>query len=206
MFIVFEGIDGAGKSTQCTRLYNYIAASGTRAVRLAEPTDGPWGRKIREALRSGSALTRDEQVELFIRDRMDDCSINIKPNMEQGVTIVMDRYFYSNAAYQGMEGLSPQRIIGMNLEHGFPLPDRVYFIDLEAGRAMSRVKSRSGENTELFEKQSFLEKVRDNFLSIADSRFLVVDGSLAEDDIFRIIKEDYDRLTRFPSGEQVTGR
>lgn len=197
MFIVFEGIDGAGKSTQCTRLYNYIISSGTGAVRLAEPTDGPWGRRIREALRSGSPLPRDEQVELFIRDRMDDCSSNIKPNMEKGITIVMDRYFYSNAAYQGMEGLSPHKIISMNIEKGFPLPDRVYFIDLEADRAMARVKSRSGENTELFEKQSFLEKVRENFLSIADERFLVVDGSLAEDEIFRIIKEDYERISTF---------
>lgn len=194
MFIVFEGIDGAGKSTQCTRLCEYIAARGIKARRLVEPTDGPWGRRIREALRSGSPLRRDEQVELFIRDRIDDCSMNIKPCMEQGVTIVMDRYFYSNAAYQGMDGLSPRDIIAMNLERGFPLPDRVYFIDLAAERAMSRVKSRSGENTELFEKQSFLEKVRENFLLIADERFLVVDGSLAEDEIFRIIKEDYEKL------------
>ena len=197
MFIVFEGIDGAGKSTQCTRLYDYITGTGISAMRLAEPTDGPWGRKIREALRSGSHLTRDQQVELFLRDRMDDYSTNIKPCMEQGTAIVMDRYFYSNAAYQGMDGVSPRDIINMNLEQGFPLPDRVYFIDLAADKAMSRVKSRSGENTELFEKQSFLEKVRDNFLSIADSRFLVVDGSRAQDEIFRIIKEDYDKMLSF---------
>jgi len=195
MFIVFEGIDGAGKSTQCTRLYGHIAGTGISVRRLAEPTDGPWGRRIREALRSGSPLPRDEQVELFIRDRMDDYSMNIKPSLEQGITIVMDRYFYSNAAYQGMDGLSPRDIINMNLEHGFPQPDRVYFIDLAADKAMMRVKSRSGENIELFEKQSFLEKVRGNFLSIADSRFLVVDGILAEDEIFRIIKEDYDKIS-----------
>ncbi|NLV67462.1 MAG: dTMP kinase [Spirochaetes bacterium] len=194
LFIVFEGIDGAGKSTQCARLYHYISRPGTQARHLAEPTDGPWGQKIRGALRSGTALSRDEQVELFIRDRMDDMNINIRPCMEQGITIVMDRYFYSNAAYQGMDGLSPQSIIDMNLEHGFPLPDRVYFIDLSAESAMNRVRSRSGEKTELFEKQSFLEKVRQNFLSIADSRFLVVDGALPEDKIFEIIKEDFDKL------------
>lgn len=194
LFIVFEGIDGAGKSTQCARLYHYISGAGTGAKRLAEPTDGPWGQRIRGALRSGTALPRDEQVELFIRDRMDDMNINIRPCMEQGITIVMDRYFYSNAAYQGMAGLSPQRIIAMNLEHGFPLPDRVYFIDLPAEAAMTRIRSRSGEKTELFEKQSFLEKVRQNFLSIADSRFLIVDGTLPEDKIFEIIKEDFDKL------------
>lgn len=195
MFIVFEGIDGAGKSTQCTRLYNYIAQTGINVKRLAEPTDGPWGRKIREALRSGLPMPRDEQVELFIRDRMDDFSTNIRPCMEQGISIIMDRYFYSNAAYQGMDGLSPRDIISMNIDKGFPQPDRVYFIDLAADKAMSRVKSRSGENTELFEKQSFLEKVRENFLSIADSRFLVVDGSLPENEIFEIIKEDYNKIS-----------
>ena len=83
----------------------------------------------------------------------------------------------------------------MNIDKGFPQPDRVYFIDLAADKAMSRVKSRSGENTELFEKQSFLEKVRENFLSIADRRFLVVDGSLPENEIFEIIKEDYNKIS-----------
>ena len=195
-FIVFEGIDGAGKSTQCRLLYDYIAGLQIKARLLAEPTEGPWGRKIREALRSGSQLPRDEQVELFIRDRTDDYSINIKPCMEQGVTIVMDRYFYSNAAYQGMDGLSPEKIIAMNTGQGFPHADRVYFIDLAADRAMARVKSRSGDNTELFEKQSFLEKVRENFLSIADSRFLIVDGSLEKSEIFNIIKEDYDKISK----------
>lgn len=191
VFIVLEGIDGAGKSTQCGLLYDFVISAGVRARRLAEPTEGRWGRMIREALRSGSPLTRDEQVELFIKDRAEDVSLNIRPCMEQGTAIIMDRYFYSNAAYQGMDGLSPQEIIETNLRHGFPLPDRVYFIDLPVEKAMSRVRSRSGENTELFEKQSFLEKVRENFLSVADGRFLTVNGALDEAGIFDIIKKDF---------------
>lgn len=190
-FIVFEGIDGAGKSTQCSRLYEYICSAGIDAVKLAEPTDGEYGRKIRQSLRSGEPISREEQVELFIKDRSDDYRLNIRPALERGMTIIMDRYFYSNAAYQGMDGLSPREIISMNLEHGFPLPDRVYFIDLPAHTAMERIRSRGGGDTELFEKESFLAMVRNNFLSLADDSFLVADGSMGEDEIFEIIKKDF---------------
>ena len=190
-FIVFEGIDGAGKSTQCGRLYEFIRGSNIPAVKLAEPTDGEYGRRIRKALRSGEQLSREEQVELFIKDRADDLSLNINPALDSGKTIVMDRYFYSNAAYQGMDGMPPEKIIAMNLEHGFPVPDRVYFIDLPAHTAMERIRSRSGDATELFEKESFLARVRENFLSIADDSFLIADGRMSADKIFDIIKKDY---------------
>lgn len=190
-FIVFEGIDGAGKSTQCRRLYDFICGMNIPAKKLAEPTDGEYGRKIRQALRSGTPISREEQIDLFIKDRADDCRLNINPALESGQVIVMDRYFYSNAAYQGMDGLSPHKIVSMNLEHGFPVPDRVYFIDLPAHTAMERIRSRSGTDTELFEKESFLAKVRENFLAVSDSSFLVTDGRLCEDEIFEIIREDY---------------
>lgn len=190
-FIVFEGIDGAGKSTQCGRLYSFICGLNIPAVKLAEPTDGEYGRRIRQSLRSGEPMTREEQIDLFIKDRNEDCIANINPALDSGKTIVMDRYFYSNAAYQGMDGMQPDKIITMNLEQGFPVPDRVYFIDLPAHTAMERIRSRSGEATELFEKESFLARVRENFLSVADDSFLIADGRLSEDEIFDIIKKDY---------------
>jgi len=190
-FIVFEGIDGAGKSTQCARLYEHIRSMNIPAVKLVEPTDGPWGRAIRQALRSGRDISREEQLELFIKDRADDYNLNIRPALENGITIVMDRYFYSNAAYQGMEGLAPSEIIEMNLSRGFPLPHRVYFVDLPAHAAMERVRSRNGPDTELFEKESFLDRVRENFLSVADGRFLMLDGMMSEEEIFKLVKDDY---------------
>lgn len=195
LFIVFEGIDGSGKSTQCSMLYKYIKERGVDAELLAEPTSGKWGTELRAMLKSGITPPVETQIDLFIRDRRDDCERNILPAIRRGATIFMDRYFYSNAAYQGVAGITPADIINRNLDEGFPLPDRVYFIDIPAETAMKRILKRNGSgNTELFEKREFLETVRNNFLSVADERFLFVNGEGDEQSIFEKIRGDYESL------------
>ena len=196
-FIVFEGIDGSGKSTQCRMLYEFIANTGKKVKLLAEPTGGPWGTELRSMLKSSTPPPVMTQIELFIKDRMDDYEQNIKPCMERGITVVMDRYFYSNAAYQGVSGITPAEIIAMNLQKGFPLPSRVYFIDVKAETAMERIIKRNGSGkTELFEKREFLESVRNNFLSLADERFLVINGEPKEKTVFESVKNDYIKLVK----------
>ncbi|MBP7734505.1 MAG: dTMP kinase [Spirochaetes bacterium] len=193
LFIVFEGIDGSGKSTQCDLLFKHALSLGLPAVKLVEPTDGPWGRKIRTMLKEKEMAPAAEQMRLFILDRQDDAEKNIIPALKENRIIVMDRYYYSNAAYQGAAGLAPETIIAENRKMSFPEPDRVYFVDIPPDRAMQRVTGR-GEGKEIFEKESFLQKVRDNFLSIADERFLIIDGTCSVDEIFEIIKEDFTKL------------
>jgi dTMP kinase len=139
----------------------------------------------------------EEQIRLFIEDRQQDYELNIKPCIDNNITIVMDRYFYSNAAYQGSSLILPAEIIRRNSDRGFPVPDRVYFIDIPPDEAMKRITARNGSGkTELFEKKSFLESVRENFLTMIDDRFLQLDGSRSRDEIFQIIKEDYLLLAR----------
>jgi dTMP kinase len=194
-FIVFEGIDGSGKSTQCSLLYNFIESKNISTQLLYEPTSGKYGQMIRKFLQEKTPLPVEEQIHLFIEDRREDYNLNIRPCIENGITIVMDRYFYSNAAYQGFGKISPPEIIRQNLNEGFPIPDRGYYIDIDPQIAMKRITARSGPGkTELFEKRTFLEDVRKNFLSMSDEHFLTVDGSLAVDEIFNIIKDDYLKL------------
>ena len=196
-FIVFEGIDGSGKSTQCRMLYEFIKNTGKKVKLLAEPTGGRWGTELRAMLKSSTPPPVRTQIELFIKDRMDDYERNIKPCMDSGITVVMDRYFYSNAAYQGFSGITPAEIIAMNLQKGFPLPRRVYFIDVKAETAMERITKRNGSGkAELFEKREFLEAVRNNFLSLADERFLVINGEAGEKTVFESIKNDYIKLVK----------
>ena len=196
-FIVFEGIDGCGKSTQCSLLYEFLKSKNIQVQLLYEPTNGEYGKKIRKFLQAQTSVSVEEQIHLFIEDRKEDYTLNIKPCMENGITIVMDRYFYSNAAYQGLGKISPHEIIKQNLDQGFPVPDRVYYIDIDPAEAIKRITARSGPGkTELFEKKTFLEGVRKNFLSIIDQHsidrhFLKVDGNLTVDEIFNIIKDDY---------------
>lgn len=195
LFIVFEGIDGSGKSTQCDMLYKYIADKGVEVKKLAEPTTGRWGTELRAMLKSSAPPPVKTQIDMFIKDRIDDCEKNIIPCLNSGTTVVMDRYFYSNAAYQGFSGITPSEIINRNIREGFPLPHRIYFIDIPAETAMERIlKRNSSGSTELFEKKEFLEMVRNNFLSIADDRFLIVNGEGDAESIFKIIREDYESL------------
>jgi len=196
-FIVFEGIDGSGKSTQCALLHKFILSMNIPVRHLVEPTSGEYGQKIRKILQSNSQIPVDEQIRLFIEDRQQDFDLNIKPCIEDKITIVMDRYFYSNAAYQGSDKITPEDIIRQNIDRGFPKPDRVYFIDIDPSEAMRRIEARNGSGkTELFEKKSFLENVRKNFSSITDSNFLKVEGNMNQDKIFQIIKDDYLTLIR----------
>lgn len=191
-FIVFEGIDGSGKSTQCLLLYDYISSLNVPVRLLAEPTDSRYGQKIKKMLQSGQTVPVEEQIRLFIEDRRHDLNHNIRPCIKNNITIVMDRYFYSNAAYQGSKEISPAEIIRRNLELGFPVPDRVYYIDIQPVIAMERIIARNGHgNTEMFEKVSFLEKVRENFNLVKDDRFLKINGSMAPEKIFRIIQKDF---------------
>ena len=151
-FIVFEGIDGSGKSTQCDIFHERLIRRGIAAVKLAEPSDGPWGRRIREMLRDSSMVPAEEQLRLFILDRRDDAEKNIIPALQRGEIVVMDRYYFSNAAYQGAAGIPPARIIQENIAQGFPEPDRIYLIDIDPALALKRVMGRKSRPSELFDR------------------------------------------------------
>ncbi|MBN2160794.1 MAG: dTMP kinase [Spirochaetes bacterium] len=196
LFIVFEGIDGSGKSTQCDLLFRHAGSTGVPAVRLAEPTEGEWGIKIREMLKGSEMAPAEEQLRLFLLDRQHDAETNIRPSMKNGTTVIMDRYYYSNAAYQGAAGLSPRHIMEENRRMGFPEPDRVYFIDITPEEAVRRVSGRRTKKEEVFEKEFFLKRVRDIFFSLAEDSFLIIDGSAGIEEIFGIIRNDFDELVR----------
>lgn len=189
LFILFEGIDGSGKSTQSILLHQYLNKIGVPAVLLSEPTNGPWGKKIREMLSGSVAPPAEEQHRLFILDREDDICRNVSPALGKGITVVMDRYFYSNAAYQGASGLSSETILNANREKGFPEPDRVYLIDIEPETALKRISLRSG-CSDIFERRSFLDRVRSIYRSLAGERFCVLDGAMSAGDVFSAVLDD----------------
>ena len=175
-FIVLEGIDGSGKSTQAALLSERLAKEGLECISLAEPSNGSYGIRIREML-NGTPLPVQEQLELFMLDREDDAQKNIRPALEKGITIILDRYYFSNAAYQGALGLDPFFILNENKRRGFPEPDKVFFIDITPETAIERIAKRQGEEREIFEKKEFLHKVRDNFISIMDERCVIINGA-----------------------------
>lgn len=191
LFILFEGIDGSGKSTLSELIYQHYKNMGVSAVKLMEPTDGVWGRRIREMLNGTEVPSPEEQLELFLCDREDDMRRNILPSLEGKKMIIMDRYYYSTAAYQGAMGLSPEYVLNENVKRGFPKPDRVYLIDIEPEKSLKRIAGRqAGDNGDLFEKRRFLEQVRHIYLAIADESFCILNGDAGIDELSQKIRSD----------------
>ena len=188
LFIVFEGIDGSGKTTLSEMLYKHLSSEGIPAVQDHEPTEGYWGRLLRNMLRDDSSKA-GELLELFIKDREDDVEKNINPALQNGKSVILDRYYYSNAAYQGAMGIPPVSIIRENQNKNFPKPDRVYLVDISPELALERILRRNIK-TEIFEKAKFLEKVREIYHNIADETFLILNGSKKPEELADIIKED----------------
>ena len=87
--IVFEGIDGTGKSTQCSKMEEYLNSKGVLAVRFREPTNGVWGKKIRHILKVGRGkTTREEELSWFNKDRQDDVEKNILPALNENKVVL----------------------------------------------------------------------------------------------------------------------
>lgn len=190
-FIVFEGIDGSGKSTLSSMTHEYLINSGVDSIKLFEPTSGKYGSEIRKLLSSATMPDTEKMIDLFILDRETDVAENIIPALGSGKIIIMDRYFYSNAAYQGAMGSDWKTIMSKNIEKEFPVPDRVYLIDIEPASALRRIKSRniSGEK-EVFEKLEFLKKTRKNYLEMQNDKFMLIDGNDTPESIMTKIKND----------------
>ncbi len=175
--LVLEGVDGAGKSTLKQRLIEYCERRGLPFVASKEPTDGQWGRTLRQSAQTGR-LSLEEELELFLKDRAEHVDQLIGPAMAVGKIVILDRYYLSTAAYQGARGANPQKILADN-ERFAPAPDLALLLDLPPSAGLSRVRIR-GDIPNEFERESALEEVRRIFLSLlsAERPWLVrVDAS-----------------------------
>lgn len=171
LFIVIEGIDGTGKSTQAKRLGEWFTAQGRDVVLSYEPTAGPWGKKIRETGATGRLSPQDE-LQYFLNDRQQHVSELITPSLAAGKVVILDRYYFSTMAYQGLRGFDPQEIRRMN-EVFAPIPDLLLIMDLDVNTALRRIGAR-GDTANAFEKRENLERCREIFLSLKDEDFVRV--------------------------------
>jgi dTMP kinase len=161
--LVLEGIDGVGKTTISQRLAEYCQSRGLETVTGREPTNGPWGRKLRESAQTGR-LSLEEELELFLKDRGEHVSQVILPALEAGKVVILDRYYLSTAAYQGARGANPAQILERN-EAFAPTPDLALLLDLAPEDGLGRVRRR-GDAPDEFEHENALREVRRIFLSI----------------------------------------
>lgn len=191
MFIVFEGIDGTGKSTQARRLATHFQNQGHTVLLSREPTDGPWGTLLRNSAETGR-LSAAQELETFLKDRRQHVEEKIAPALAAGHIVILDRYYFSTMAYQGIRGFDPLEIRAKN-EAFAPIPDLLLIMDLDVETSIQRIGSR-GDAINEFEQKNSLERCREIFLSLSEEPFArVIDTRKSPDevssDILRKLRE-----------------
>ena len=182
MLIDLEGIDGCGKSTQTKLLQKKLEEKGEKTIILKEPTNEPHGQTLWDVLKGKIKATNEEILDFFVLDRKQHVKEKIKPALEQGTVVLMDRYYYSSMAYQVAGGLNVDYIRN---KHDFaPTPNIVLVFDLPVTTALERVHGH--RKADEFEKEDHLEKVRAAYLNLKDDPIVkIVDATRKPEEIFQ---------------------
>ena len=192
LFIVLEGIDKAGKSTQAELLKTYLVNQGNSAIISSEPTDGIIGKLIREAMQSQLIAIKnkakfDEQMAyLFAADRhyhlYNDVDGVYKLIQQDNSHVIATRYYFSSLAYNCNNQEEFDFVYGLNKR--FPNPDLVIYLDIPLEIALSRLKNAAYK--EVYETQEKLKQVKENYRKIFQDyqgNLLKVDGTNTKNSI-----------------------
>lgn len=202
-FIVFEGIDGSGKSTQIGRLAEYIRSKNKyqEVLLTREPTSHASSikdvlEKSKDAFEGGDYLT-----EAFVQDRRSHYNFLIFPMLEKGVDVLCDRFSMSTCAYQQTQGIE---LAGILKKHeGIPAPDLTFHIDVSLETALDRIYSRKQGN-EKFEREEFLTKLINNYRRLANSKdklirkvlgeVAIIDGNSRVEKVSAYVRQAFDNV------------
>ncbi len=193
-FIVIEGIDGAGTTTQVKRLVAELRSRNIPASETREPTDGPVGMLLRQVLRgrlvsaSGAAPSWQELGLLFAADRLDHAASELRPRLAVGGWLISDRYDYSSVAYQSASAGDVAVIPWLReLNRHAPRPDLTVVVDVSPDVARARRLARAGDR-EIFDDDAFQARLaafyRDIEQHFAEDRIVHVSGDGDADSVF----------------------
>lgn len=183
-FIVFEGIDGAGKTTQIQMLSKHLQNLAPNVYITAEPTEGHIGILIRQMLTG--KLKADQRIlaYLFAADRTDHLiseSYGIRNKINSGHPVLCDRYYFSSYAYHARD-IDMEWLIKLNLPNAEIMrPDLTIFIDVSPEKCIDRIKN-TRKHIEIFERIDILEQVRANYFKAFDilknkEKVIIIDGN-----------------------------
>lgn len=204
-FAVFEGIDKCGKKSQLDLTRKWLHPNH-EVVYGSEPNDlvSPLGKHIRALLQSKASLVPDsiDLQRMFTLDRAQDVICFIRPALESGKIVLLERFFHSSLAYgangdprhefaceRAMERfwMMQQEIIGPFLM----LPDLTFIIDISSAEALRRLAI-SSRQAEYFEKEKTLERIRQNYLALAQrddlGEMVIINGKRPQEEVFEEIK------------------
>ena len=185
LLIAVEGIDGAGKTSAASLLAQYCGERGIACVLSKEPTSLRWGQELRRSAQEGR-LTLEDELRLFRLDRAMHVRGTILPALAAGGIVIVDRYYWSTAAYQGARGADPSALVADH-ETFAPRPHAVLLLDIPAIAGLERIRRR-GDEPNSFEDPRALESARAIFLDLA-ARFPetahVIDASRSAREVAR---------------------
>ncbi len=203
LFISFEGIDGVGKSTQIDLLEKHLGELGRKTLRTLEPGGTELGVEIRHLLlhRKGEVAPRAEAL-LYAADRAHHVATKVRPALESGTDVLIDRYLDSSVAYQGAgRELDSDEVRNLSLfaVQGL-LPDLTILLDLDAQASLAR-RAKTGQEPDRLEREKveFFEAVRQGYLTLAaaePNRFFVVDANQSVEEMAAVIRTRVDELLK----------
>lgn len=201
-FLSFEGSEGCGKSTQIALLAESLEKAGRRVVVLREPGSTAAGEAIRHLLqhaKEGRSLTPEAELLLFAASRAQLVREKIRPLLEEGVFVILDRFLDSTTVYQGLaRGLPEASVAAVNaFAIGGTLPRLTVLLDVDTETAWARIHA-TGRELDRMESlpREFYEKVRQGYLGLARAhpeRIAVVNAALSpeavHEEIFKLVEE-----------------
>ena len=157
-FIVFEGLDGSGQSTQAALLRDFLLGQGKEVLLTKEPTqEGAAAKKIREIVVEKSVTASPQELQqLFTQNRAEHLDTVIIPALKLGTWVISDRYFFSTFAYGASQGVDLEWLIEQNQK--FLLPDLTFLLKVSPAVCVERIQKR-GKTITLFEEQEKLTKI-----------------------------------------------
>ena len=191
-FIVFEGIDGSGTSTQIKRL---VESNPSRFFATAEPTTNETGKFLRKMLCGEFAVDEKTASYLFAADRCEHIfgKDGVEDLIKNGKTVVSDRYFFSSLAYQSVScGKDLPRL----LNSPFPLPEYLFYFKIDPEISLKRVDSRNGQK-EIYEKLDIQKKIAKLYDEVIEEyqektnesgmKIIIIDATKSIDEVFNDI-------------------
>lgn len=194
LFIVLEGNDGSGKSTQLSLLADYLREKGKEVYVTREQSNSKYGKRISQLVVSeeGESLSDEDWLKLYTLDRREHLKKEVLPALKQGKIVVCSRYDYSTCVYQLKDESKWKSYINK-----FPRPDMTFIIIVPTKIALERLHKRDRKIT-VFEKEHLIEERRKRYLRICHigDNIKKIDGSRDIQGVFSQIKKELDDFLR----------
>lgn len=202
LFIVIEGVDGSGKTTQSELLSAYLRGLGRKVHHTSEPTATGLGGMVRDGLGAEHPRTSDELAAMFLADRVAhnvSQKSGIRQYVEGGTDVVCDRYYYSSIAYQGVDG-SLEWVADMNLNcPSIMKPDICIFIDLDPEKCLEHIRA-GRSHFEIYEENAaVISETRRRYgivfnMLAGRDKIVIVDGARSREEVFADIRAAVEKL------------